>query len=129
MDDLLTCAEAFKEWNAIKVDDKEKYFNSSTYEDVLRDVSSIQSRQLLTKTMMNLKRLEPFLTGMAHLEKTLTSIKCQETPRIMSCVWGPIRFLLKVGLALVFRTNEYIQLLLTHDMRRLLLKRKRHLTA
>lgn len=96
MDDLLTCAEDFQEWDAVKALDRDKFFKSSSYGDVLQDVSGIQSRQLLTKTMMNLKRLEPFLTGMAHFEKTLTSLKCQHTSRIMSCIWGPIRFLLQV---------------------------------
>ncbi|KAI1422036.1 hypothetical protein F5Y12DRAFT_800163 [Xylaria sp. FL1777] len=94
MDELLVLAERFGAWDLLKPQDKE-FFESSSYEDVQQDINVIQSQQEITKTMMNMKRIHPFLTGMAHLEKVLTTIRFQHTAKVMAYVWGPIRFLLK----------------------------------
>ncbi len=92
MDELLVLTENFGD---LKSQDKE-FFESSSYEDVQQDVAAIQSHQEITKTMMNMKRIQPFLTGMAHLEKVLATIRFHHTAKVMGYVWGPVRFLLKV---------------------------------
>ncbi|RYO92418.1 hypothetical protein DL766_000388 [Monosporascus sp. MC13-8B] len=94
MDELLMLAEKFETWDRLKPQDKD-FFESSSYEDVQQDINVIQSHQEITKTMMNMKRIHPFLTGMAHLEKVLTTIRFQHTAKVMAYVWGPVRFLLK----------------------------------
>jgi UDP-N-acetylglucosamine:LPS N-acetylglucosamine transferase len=97
MDELLVLAEEFVTWELLKSQDKE-FFESSNYEAACHDIGVIQSQREITKTMMNMKRISPFLTGMAHLEKVLAAIKFQHTIKVMAYVWGPVRYLLKVCL-------------------------------
>jgi hypothetical protein len=95
MNKLLVLADDFATWDLLKSQDKE-FFESSGYEDVQRDLNVIQSQREITKTMMNMRRMRPFVDGMAHLEKVLASIGFQHTAKVMAYVWGPVRFLLKV---------------------------------
>lgn len=97
---MLVLAKNFGTWDLLKPQDRE-FFESSSYEDVQQDINVIQSQQEITKTMMNMKRIHPFLTGMAHLEKVLTTIRFQHTAKVMAYVWGPVRFLLKVHTCLL----------------------------
>src|SRR5947209_5530945 len=103
MDELLDLAEDFGAWGLLKAQDKES-FELSSYEDVQHDMNIIQSQREMTKTMMNMKRLHSFLTGMAHLEKVLATIGFQHTAKVMAYVWGPVRFLLKVHACPLFCT-------------------------
>lgn len=91
--ELLKIAREFLK--ALRPQDMEA-FESSSYGDVLQDVNDIQSQRELTKTMINMKRIHPFLTGMASLEKVFVVINFQQVSSVMACVWGSIRFLLKV---------------------------------
>lgn len=91
--ELLKIAREFRK--ALRPQDKDA-FESSSHDDVLRDVNDIQSQRVLTRTMINMKRMEPFLMGMMNLEKVLVAIKFQQASDVMACVWGSIRFLLKV---------------------------------
>lgn len=91
--ELLTIAREFLK--TLRPLDKET-FESSSYDDVLKDVNDIQSQRELTKKMINMKRIHPFLIGMASLEKVLVAIKFQQTSDVMACIWGSIRFFLKV---------------------------------
>ncbi|KAI0592764.1 hypothetical protein F4775DRAFT_580879 [Biscogniauxia sp. FL1348] len=94
MDELLSLVEKFETWGILKPQDKE-FFESSSYRDVQQDINTIQSQQEISKTMMNMKRIQPFLTGMAHFEKVLITIRFQHTAKVMAYVWGLVRFLLK----------------------------------
>lgn len=91
--ELLKIAREFLE--TLRPQDKE-FFESSGYGDVLQDVNDVQSQRELTKTMINMKRIQPFLTGMAGLENVFVAINFQQVSSVMACVWGSIRFLLKV---------------------------------
>lgn len=91
--ELLKIAREFRK--TLRPQDKET-FETSSYNDVLQDVNDIQSQRELTKTMINMKRIQPFLIGMVNLEKILVAIKFQQVSDVMACVWGSIRFLLKV---------------------------------
>lgn len=93
--ELLIFAETFGTWDHLKSQDKE-FFESSNYEGVQQDLNVIQSQRQTTQTMMNMKRIHSFLTGMAHLEKVLAAIRFQHSAKVMAYVWGPVRFLLKV---------------------------------
>ncbi len=95
LDELLDLADTFGTWDRLKPQDKE-FFESSSYEDVQQDLSTIQSQRQTTRTMMNMKRIHDFLTGMAHLERVLAAIKFRHSAKVMAYVWGPVRFLLKV---------------------------------
>ena len=95
MGELLALAENFETWDLLKSQDKE-FFESSSYEAVQQDINAIQSQREITKTMMNMNRIHPFLAGMAHLEKVLATIRFQQTEKVMTYVWGPVRYLLKV---------------------------------
>ncbi|KAL7924427.1 hypothetical protein ACQKWADRAFT_268946 [Trichoderma austrokoningii] len=90
--ELLKIAREFL--TALRPQDKET-FESCSYNDVLQDINDIQSQRELTKTMINMKRIHLFLTGMASLEKVLAAINFQQVSMVMACVWGSIRFLLK----------------------------------
>ncbi len=95
LDELLVLAEDFGTWDRLKSQDKE-FFESSSYEGVQQDLNIIQSQRQTTRTMMNMKRIHSFLTGMEHLAKILAAIRFQHPAKVMACVWGPVRFLLKV---------------------------------
>jgi len=95
LDELLVLADDFRTWDHLKSQDKE-FFESSTYEGVQQDLNVIQSQRQTTRTMMNMKRIHSFLTGMEHLEKVLSALRFQHPAKVMAYVWGPVRFLLKV---------------------------------
>ncbi|UKZ66311.1 uncharacterized protein TrAtP1_007486 [Trichoderma atroviride] len=90
--DILKIAREFS--TTLRPQDKE-FFESSSYGHVLQDVNDVQSQRELTKTMINMKRIHPFLTGMASLEKVFIAINFPQVSNVMACVWGSIRFLLK----------------------------------
>ncbi|VUC29298.1 unnamed protein product [Clonostachys rosea] len=92
MDRLAEIAERFRD--SLKPHDKEQ-FESSTLEDMQMELSDIQSKQDQTKTLMNMNRIEKFLSGMEDLEKALTAINARDSQHAMAYVWGSIRFLLK----------------------------------
>lgn len=73
-------------------------FRSSSHDEVLQDINDIQSMRESTKNMMNMKRIQSFLTGMEHFEKVMIKLKLdpQHVVKLMACVWGPTRFLLEV---------------------------------
>ncbi|PON27159.1 hypothetical protein TGAM01_v204108 [Trichoderma gamsii] len=90
--ELLKIAREFL--GTLRPQDKE-FFESSSYSDVLQDVNDVQSQRELTRTMINMKRIHPFLIGMASLENILAAINFSQASNVMACVWGSIRFLLK----------------------------------
>lgn len=71
-------------------------FQSTALDDVREYINSIQSIRESTKNMINMKRIQPFLTGMEHFEKALVALNFEHVAKIMACVWGPLRFLLEV---------------------------------
>ena len=95
VDELLGLAETFETWDCSKFRDKE-FFESSSYDAVQQDLNVIQLQRQTTRTMMNMKRIHSFLTGMAHLEKVLVAIRFEHSSKVMAYVWGPVRFILKV---------------------------------
>lgn len=101
--ELLKIAREFLE--TLRPQDME-VFESSSYGDVLQDVNGIQSQRELTRTMINMKRIHPFLTGMAALEKVFVAINFQQVSNVMACVWGSIRFLLQVIGSLNFSAEK-----------------------
>lgn len=95
LNELLHLVEAFGAWDLLKRPDK-NLFETSRYQDLQQDLVDIQSQREITRAMMNMTRIQPFLTRMAHLEKVLHTIEFQDTAKVMGYVWGPVRFLLKV---------------------------------
>lgn len=95
MEALRTAAEEFASWDMLKAQHNDT-FKCTCLKDVQNEIGLIQSQQLATRTMMNLRRVERFLKGMEHLEAVLVTLSPQDTPMIMAYIWGPIRYLLKV---------------------------------
>lgn len=96
MEGLIALADEFHNWDALKPEHRHELM-SSCCEDVKHEIIGIQSIQVETKTMMNMKRIQRFLTSMEHFEKVMIALNLTDTPRIMACVWGPMRYLLKVN--------------------------------
>lgn len=71
-------------------------FKTSTFEDLQRELSTIQSQQDKTKTLMNMNRIRDFRGGMEELKKSLEFSKAGDVEKAMAYVWGPMRFLLQV---------------------------------
>jgi hypothetical protein len=95
MDDLVLLADQFGSWELLKPQDR-RLFELSDYENVQQDLGLIQSQRETARTMMNMRRIHPFLEGMAHFEKLLVALDFQHTAKVMTYIWGPVRFLLKV---------------------------------
>ena len=95
LDELVRIAEGFETWAVLKPRDKVS-FASSSREDVIQELGVIQAQRDMTKTMMDMTRIQPFLTGIHHLEKVLNALGFQHTAKVMSYVWGPVRYLVKV---------------------------------
>ncbi|KAF4808325.1 E3 SUMO-protein ligase EGR2 [Colletotrichum siamense] len=70
-------------------------FENSSFDLVRRELFSLQTQQQATKNLMNMKRLQRFLDGMAALQQVLTELEFQEVGSIMACIWGPMRFFFK----------------------------------
>ncbi|KAF5517107.1 Vegetative incompatibility protein HET-E-1 [Colletotrichum siamense] len=70
-------------------------FENSSFDLVCRELFSLQTQQQATKNLMNMKRLQRFLDGMAALQQVLTRLEFQEVDSIMACIWGPMRFFFK----------------------------------
>ncbi|UKZ54067.1 hypothetical protein TrVGV298_007872 [Trichoderma virens] len=70
--------------------------------------------------MMNMKRIHSFLTGMAHFENVLIKIEFQHVTKVMACVWGPLRYLLELFIAIpdcaTFLTHIYQDVLTFHQL-------------
>ncbi|KAK1634847.1 hypothetical protein BDP81DRAFT_396093 [Colletotrichum phormii] len=77
--------------NDIHVDKIEK----TTFSDVCRSLSAIQFQQQEKKTLMNLNRIELFLSGMHSLQDVLRGRGMEDVEGIMAFIWGPMRFLLE----------------------------------
>ncbi|OHE92072.1 hypothetical protein CORC01_12653 [Colletotrichum orchidophilum] len=77
--------------NDIHVD---KIGKTTSY-DVYRSLSDIQCKQVTSKTLMNLNRIELFLSGMLSLQDVLNDREMGDVEGIMAFVWGPMRFLLE----------------------------------
>ncbi|KAL3298050.1 zinc finger protein [Colletotrichum asianum] len=85
-------AENFKA--TLNTKDAEDFENSS-FDLVRRELFSLQTQQQATKNLMNMKRLQRFLDGMAALQQVLTELEFQGVDSIMACIWGPMRFFFK----------------------------------
>ena len=131
MEELLGLSKRFGDSDILNPQDKE-LFESSGLEEVKQDINAIQSLQEMTQTMMNMTRLDPFLTGMTHFERALVAVGFQETQQVMAYVWGPVRFLFKV---ITFHVQRQIRrrplasTILTRSPRQLVRKRKRLITS
>ena len=98
LDELLSVAQEFGASGLVKPADRES-FESSHRQSVDYELSVIQARQEMTRTMMAMTRIKPFLTGMTHFEKTLNALGFEDTAKVMAYVWGPVRYLLEVSLS------------------------------
>ncbi|KAK1467423.1 hypothetical protein CMEL01_11416, partial [Colletotrichum melonis] len=89
---LRMSADKFKEQlNDIHVDK----FGKTTLDDVYRSLRDIQFQQQEQKTLMNLNRIELFLSGMYSFQEVLDDRGMEDVDGIMAFVWGPMRFLLE----------------------------------
>ncbi|KXH25235.1 hypothetical protein CSIM01_04179 [Colletotrichum simmondsii] len=89
---LRMSADNFKEQlNDIHVDK----FGKTTLDDVYRSLRDIQFQQQEQKTLMNLNRIEMFLSGMYSFQEVLDDRGMKDVEGIMAFVWGPMRFLLE----------------------------------
>lgn len=90
---LRMSADNFKEQlNDIHVDK----FGKTTLHDVYRSLRDIQFQQQEQKTLMNLNRIELFLSGMNSFQEVLDDRGMNDVEGIMAFVWGPMKFLLEV---------------------------------
>ncbi|KAG7038967.1 zinc finger protein [Colletotrichum scovillei] len=89
---LRMSADNFKEQlNDIHVDK----FGKTTLHDVYRSLRDIQFQQQEQKTLMNLNRIELFLSGMNSFQEVLDDRGMNDVEGIMAFVWGPMKFLLE----------------------------------
>lgn len=89
-------AEAFG--NKLKPHDK-RNFESCRLRDLQRDIATIQSQRVQTRTMMNMTRLGMFLEATEQLGKMFAVMQTNGREQAMSLLWGSIRYILKVDLA------------------------------
>ncbi|KAH0436031.1 hypothetical protein CcaCcLH18_04564 [Colletotrichum camelliae] len=91
-DSLVEAAQKFKA--ILNTKDAEE-FETSTKELVDKELNTLQTQQQATKNLMNMKRLQRFLDGMAGLQTVLKKLDFQEVDSVMACIWGPMRFFFK----------------------------------
>lgn len=72
-------------------------FQSTTLEDVWKAALAIQQRQRESKSMMNMRRVEPFLKALEKYSKSI-EILCNGTP-YLPWIWAPIKLLLELASA------------------------------
>ena len=83
----------------------EETFQDTTKDDMGREIRDIQTARVVTHNMINMNRLKMFLEGMDELEKVLLFLDFPGASSVMSNVWGTVRFLLKVSVAIKLFPN------------------------
>lgn len=93
MDRILSLADEFASWNLLKSEHKNA-FECTGQAEAHNTLFKIQRDQDAAGNMMNMARLERFLDGMCHLEKTLDLLlpESGDSQRAMSFIWGPLSF-------------------------------------
>lgn len=64
-------------------------FGATTYEDVQRTIAKIQSRQGTDRTLMDLRRVQPFLHRVVELNETIRTLG--HPAEYVAFVWGPLK--------------------------------------
>lgn len=93
MERILSLADEFASWDLLKDDDRNA-FECTGQAEAHSNLFRIQRDQDVAGNMMNMARLERFLDGMCHLEKTLGLLlpESGDSQRAMSFIWGPLSF-------------------------------------
>ncbi|KAM0421485.1 hypothetical protein ACHAPT_010658 [Fusarium lateritium] len=93
MDELNQEAERFK---SILTASDQEHFPLTKLDDMLHELSRIQSKRDDTKEMINMNRLQLFKDGMIDFEDTLVAIGFAEAKQVMAYVWASMRYLFEV---------------------------------
>lgn len=70
-------------------------FRTTDYQSLLAEISRIQAMQESSNTLMNLRRIQPFLEAMDQFGKVVDVFL--NTSDVLAFIWGPIKFLLLVS--------------------------------
>ncbi|KAK6225175.1 nacht domain protein [Colletotrichum tabaci] len=91
-------------FESAKKDFLSQFPNSTTYDfasfptidDVYRAAEKLQDQQATTRTMRNMRKIEPFLETLRHYGGVVDTF-VQVKPDVLALIWGPIKFLLLIS--------------------------------
>ncbi|KAF5663728.1 early growth response 1-B [Fusarium heterosporum] len=71
-------------------------FENITMVDMQKEICEKQAMRDKTNNMINMSRLRMFIDGMASFENVLLLLEFPGTERVMSTVWGSVKFMLRI---------------------------------
>ena len=90
-----TIQDAFDRLSSSISSDDARDFNSTTLQDVRREIQAIEQRQAQRQSLQNVRRIQPFLNFAECYSGVLDTI-CQGFSPI-AWVWGPIKLMLRLA--------------------------------
>ncbi|WQF90169.1 hypothetical protein CDEST_15183 [Colletotrichum destructivum] len=72
-------------------------FENGGLDLVRREINLLQNQQQVTKNLQNMTRVQRFLDRMNDLQTVLETLGFPAVDSVMACIWGPMRFFLKVA--------------------------------
>ena len=80
--------------------EEKQNFKSTSFEDVKAAIINIQQDQENTRTLRNLRKIEPFIMAMEAFSKVIEVYL--NASQFVCYVWGPLKFFLQVRCVLLF---------------------------
>jgi len=90
-----TIREAFEDLERVVSPTDSHDFGSATLESVRQAALDIENQLGSRSSLRNMRRLEPFFTGLQHYSATI-EVLCNGTP-YLPWIWAPIKLILKVS--------------------------------
>lgn len=75
---------------------EKKNFQFTTVKDVHCEIGRIQKEQEQKRLLRGLRRIEPFVEGLTRYSSVIEQF-VNINPRIMSPIWGPLKFILQMS--------------------------------
>lgn len=89
-----TIREAFEDLEQALSTSDSVTLKDTVLEDVQKAAYLVEEELTAKKTLRNMKRLEPFFTGLQHYSNTIKDL-CAGTP-YLPWIWAPIKIILQV---------------------------------
>jgi hypothetical protein len=94
----------------VKKEHTEELRKYQTIDELYSAMHDIQQKQAKSKTLVALRRIEPYLQGLQQYNSVLDTF-CQVKPEVMGLVWGGLRLILQLANSLVAAFKKLVEVL------------------
>ncbi|KAH6972433.1 hypothetical protein BKA56DRAFT_677385 [Ilyonectria sp. MPI-CAGE-AT-0026] len=85
----------------------EDFSKFGTVGHVYQEISDIQKRQMKTRTLVALKRIEPYIIGLKEYAGVI-EVFTQVHPEILCLIWGPLKLILQLASSVSTAFNKLV---------------------